>query len=78
VEDRVELIGRIDACEETGQEFLLLYRGYHDGPFVLAHSEIECGAFFPLPIIKRWAENRPDDFANGSLKCLKLFGSGQP
>jgi 16S rRNA (adenine1518-N6/adenine1519-N6)-dimethyltransferase len=77
VEAPVELIGKIDACDETGQEFVQLYRAYHDGPFVLAHSEIECGAFFPLPIIKRWAENRPDDFANGFLECLKLYCLGQ-
>jgi 16S rRNA (adenine1518-N6/adenine1519-N6)-dimethyltransferase len=73
VEAPVELIGRIDACRGTGWEFVQLYKARHEGPFVLARSEIECGAFFPMEIVRRWTAARPGDFAPGFLECLKIF-----
>jgi 16S rRNA (adenine1518-N6/adenine1519-N6)-dimethyltransferase len=72
----VELVGGIDACAGTGWEFVRLYRARHEGPFRLARSEIECGAFFPLEIVRRWVRGRPGDFAPGFLECLKLFDAG--
>jgi len=75
VEAPLELIGKINACERTGQEFVHLYRAEHEGPFTLARSEIERGAFFPLPVIQRWTQARPDDFATGFLECFDLFVS---
>ena len=72
----VELLGCIDACSGTGWEFVRLYRALHEGPFVLARSEIECGAFFPMDIVRRWAGARPGDFAPGFLECLKVFDAG--
>ena len=76
VEAQVELIGKIDACRETGWEFVQLYRARHEGPFVLARSEIESGAFFPMEIVRRWTGARPGDFAPGFLECLKVFDAG--
>lgn len=72
----VELIGKIDACRGTGWEFVQLYRARHEGPFVLARSEIESGAFFPMDVVHRWASARPGDFAPGFLECLKVFDAG--
>ena len=72
----VELVAKIDACRGTGWEFVQLYRARHEGPFVLARSEIECGAFFPMEIVRSWAKARPGDFAPGFLECLKVFDAG--
>ncbi|HWB58744.1 MAG TPA: hypothetical protein VG733_04595, partial [Chthoniobacteraceae bacterium] len=65
-----------DACRGTGWEFVQLYRARHEGPFVLARSEIECGAFFPMETVRRWTAARPGDFAPGFLECLKVFDAG--
>ncbi len=69
----VELVVKIDACKNTGWEFVHLYRAQHDGPFTLCRAEIECGAFFPLPLIERWIEARPQDFATGFIECFARF-----
>lgn len=66
----VEEIASIEACAGTGWEFVRLYRARHDGPFRLAPSEIESGAFFTLEQIRRWSSARPQDFAPGFLECL--------
>lgn len=73
VEAPVEFVGKINSCARTGQEFVHLYRAQHEGPFTLARSEIECGAFFPVPLLKRWIDARPGDFATGFLECFELF-----
>jgi len=73
VEAPLQFVGKINARDRTGQEFVHLYRAQHEGPFVLARSEIECGAFFPLSIIKRWTQARPEDFATGFPECFDLF-----
>jgi 16S rRNA (adenine1518-N6/adenine1519-N6)-dimethyltransferase len=76
VEGKVELIGKVPACERTGHEFVNIYRARHDGPFQLARSEIECGAFFPVELIRRWVRARPQDFATGFLECFARFHCG--
>jgi len=64
---------KLPASERTGQEFIWLYEGRHDGPFELARSEIELGDFFPLALVTAWLRARPDDFAPGFAECLKAF-----
>jgi 16S rRNA (adenine1518-N6/adenine1519-N6)-dimethyltransferase len=68
-----EPVAKIGASERTGFEFVHLYRAAHDGPFKLARSEIECGCFFPLPLIREWISARPSDFASGFLECFAVF-----
>lgn len=70
VRAEVQLLAKISARENTGWEFVQLYRAPHDGPFSLCRAEIECGAFFPLPIVERWIAARPQDFATGFLECF--------
>jgi 16S rRNA (adenine1518-N6/adenine1519-N6)-dimethyltransferase len=53
----------------TGMEFVRIFRGVHEGPFVLPPAEIECGAFFPPSLIDRWIARRPSDFASGFIAC---------
>lgn len=66
-------VAKLPASERTGQEFIWLYRGQHDGPFRLARSEIEHGEFFPPEVVSGWIKARPDDFAPGFLECWEAF-----
>ncbi len=66
-------IGSVSACAETGWEFVKIYRAHHDGPFRLPPAEIESGGFFTIAQIDRWTTVRPQDFANGFLKCWKTI-----
>lgn len=65
----LERVLKLPASERTGQEFIWLYRGRHNGPFRLARSEIELGEFFAPELVSAWAKARPDDFAPGFLEC---------
>jgi isopentenyl-diphosphate delta-isomerase type 1 len=54
---------RSDACVETGNEFVWVYRLRSEGPFMLNPAEIEQGEWFvPAEVTKVIAE-RPDEFA---------------
>lgn len=68
---------KLPCSERTGWEFIWLYRGEHDGPFILARSEIEYGEFFPPEIVDRWVKARPQDFAPGFLDCWAAFSVGR-
>jgi 16S rRNA (adenine1518-N6/adenine1519-N6)-dimethyltransferase len=64
-------VAKLAASAETGQEFIWLYRGEHDGPFSPAAAEIDGVQFFaPMPIAQ-WIERRPEDFAPGFIACWR-------
>ena len=67
-------LAKLPASERTGQEFIWLYRGEHEGPFQLAKSEIELGEFFPPTLVASWIAARPRDFAPGFIECWKATG----
>jgi 16S rRNA (adenine1518-N6/adenine1519-N6)-dimethyltransferase len=73
LEATVVPIARIPASENTGWEFVGLYRGQAEGPFKLPAAEIETGAFFPSLILDRWTADRPEDFAPGFLECYRAY-----
>lgn len=54
---------RIDACEETGREFVWVYRCRHDGPVLPDAGEISEVAWLAPTEIDRQVEERPEDFA---------------
>jgi len=58
---------KVAACPETGHEFVWVYRGRHEGPFVLHPEEIEQGGWFDLRQVTRWMEERPAEFASGLI-----------
>lgn len=60
---------RIAACEETGQEFVWVYRCEHGGPFQLHPEEIESGGWFAPEFISRWINESPAEFAPAFL-CI--------
>jgi len=69
----LERVVKLPCLEQTGWEFIWLYRGEHEGPFNLAKREIQYGEFFPVDVIARWIEARATDFAPGFLECWKAF-----
>ncbi|MBI2813324.1 MAG: NUDIX domain-containing protein [Opitutae bacterium] len=54
---------KIEAREETGQEFVWVYRVEAEGPFTLAPDEIERGGWFTVAEIDRWVAERPAELA---------------
>ncbi len=72
----LERIGKLPCTEQTGWEFIEVYRGVHEGPFTLASLEVETGAFFPLEQIREWIRRSPGDFSPVFLKCLELLETG--
>jgi len=65
---------KVDACRETGQEFVWLYRGESDGPFTLHPDEIERGDWFTPGAVTKWIDERPQDFAPAFVLLWKKFG----
>jgi 16S rRNA (adenine1518-N6/adenine1519-N6)-dimethyltransferase len=66
-------VAKLPASEKTGQEFIWLYQGRHDGPFELARLEIDYGDFFPTDVVSGWLKARPADFAPGFVECWRTF-----
>jgi isopentenyldiphosphate isomerase len=60
---------RLEACRETGMEFVWVYRVEHEGPFVLNPAEIMDGAWFSREELDRALLARPRDFA-GAFRHL--------
>jgi isopentenyldiphosphate isomerase len=58
---------KVDACAETGQEFVWVYQCVHEGPFALHPEEIESGSWFAPDEIERWIEERPHELASGLI-----------
>ena len=53
---------RIDACEETAQEFCWVYRLRHDGPLILDPEEIERGEWLAPHEVTTRVAARPEDY----------------
>ena len=62
---------KLDACEETDQEFVWVYRCESDGPFTLHPEEIECGGWFSPAEVTRWMAERPQEFASALVFIWK-------
>jgi hypothetical protein len=55
---------RLLACEETGNEFVWVYRAEDEGPFTLHPEEIEWGAWYRPADIARQLREHPAEFAS--------------
>ncbi len=73
-------VAQLAASAETGQEFIRLYAGEHDGPFSPAAAEIDGIQFFSVETVARWIAQRPGDFAPGFIACwrARLAPEGTP
>ena len=64
---------KIEACDETGQEFVWVYRCQAEGPFSLNPEEIETGDWFAPAQLADWMAREPQAFTPG---LLKIWGIG--
>jgi len=62
-----EKIMRIEACPETGMEFVWVYRVVSEGPFILHPDEIETGGWFAPNHLTEWIRRSPQEFAPSLL-----------
>ncbi|MFI0347812.1 MAG: 16S rRNA (adenine(1518)-N(6)/adenine(1519)-N(6))-dimethyltransferase RsmA [Chthoniobacterales bacterium] len=53
---------RLEASEETKQEFIECFYGFSEGPFLLDQYELEAGAFFASSVIEQWMALHPENF----------------
>ena len=58
-----EHILSLDACPQTGMEFVQVYRTFHEGPFTLHPEEIETGDWFSPEHITQWIADKPEEIA---------------
>ena len=66
---------KIDACEETDQEFVWVYRCASEGPFDLNAEEIDRGDWFSPEFVSQWMSERPQDFATALLQLWKKLAT---
>ena len=69
---------KIEACPETGQEFVWIYRCEAEGPFSLHPEEIETGGWFRPETIDQWMRERPHDFASGVVRIWRELAARSP
>ena len=62
---------KIGACAQTDQEHLWVYRCQAQGPFIVNPDEIERGDWVSLEHLRRWMEERPQDFTGALLLIWK-------
>lgn len=72
-----ERILRLEACADTGQEFVWVYRCQSEGPFTLHPEEIERGDWFAPEEITRWMAERPREFARAFQLIWGLVVNGK-
>jgi isopentenyldiphosphate isomerase len=64
---------KLNACAETGEEFVWVYRCDAEGPLRCDPEEIERGDWFAPDAVTRWIEDRPQDFASAFVKIWKTL-----
>lgn len=72
--DRVpERLLKLDACDETGQEFVWVYKCNAEGPFNLQAEEISEGGWFAPARVDAWIKERPQEFAPAFVYIWNLL-----
>jgi 16S rRNA (adenine1518-N6/adenine1519-N6)-dimethyltransferase len=74
----LERVVKLPASDQTGQEFIWLYQGRHNGEPRPNRAEIEDGDFFPVALVGGWQSARPEDFAPGFAECWKAYRGKKP
>ena len=69
----LERLFKLDACAETDQEFVWVYRCTGEGPFTLKEDEVETGGWFSREQIERWLAERPQDFTTAFVMLWRLL-----
>ena len=75
-----ERLFRIEACVESGWEFVWVYRCEHEGPFTLHPEEIERGEWVAPEAVSQWIARAPEEFASAFVllwgRYTNLFADG--
>lgn len=77
VQTPLKKIGKLNPSQQTGNEFIEVFEGFHDGPFALAELEVSAGNFFPAEQIQSWILQNPADFSPVFLLCWQLLRQNQ-
>jgi isopentenyldiphosphate isomerase len=72
-----ERILRVEACPETGNEFVWVYQCASEGPFTLHPEEIERGEWFAPEEVTRRVQAQPDEFARAFILIWNLVVNGK-
>jgi isopentenyl-diphosphate Delta-isomerase len=70
-----ERLFKIDACAETEQEFVRVYRCKTEGPLRLHPDEIERGEWFAPEAVRHWVTGKPQDFASAFRLIWKKYSA---
>ena len=73
-----ERFARIEACEQTGREFVWVYTCGHDGAVRPAPAEISEVAWRPPEEVDAWTQARPGDFAPSFLLVWARWRAANP
>lgn len=68
---------KVEACADTGYEFVWVYQCRHDGPFTLHPEEIERGGWFALEAVSKWMRERPSEFASGLVLIWRRWNEAR-
>lgn len=68
---------KVQACRETGQEFVWLYRCHSEGPFMLQPEEISEGGWFSPREVDDWIARAPLEFAPAFVLIWHLWKEAQ-
>ena len=63
VEEPLEPLFKINACEETGQEFVWVYRTQSEGPFTLNTDEIDEGRWLSPKVVTSALAETPEKYS---------------
>jgi 16S rRNA (adenine1518-N6/adenine1519-N6)-dimethyltransferase len=78
VEAELVRVGKLEPCSATGNEFIEVFTGQHEGPFFPNAWEIEGTGFFSWSRVREWVARAPEDFSPVFLECHKLIGLHPP
>ena len=73
-----ERLFKVEACAETGQEFVWVYQCRHEGPFSLHPEEIERGGWYAPEEVSRWMREKPPEFASGLILIWRRWNEARP
>ena len=69
---------KINACEETGEEFVWVYGCRSEGPFTLHPEEIETGGWFSPAQVERWMAESLAEFSPALVLIWQLWRTHVP
>lgn len=72
--DPPERLFKIEACPETGYEFVWAYRCVSNGPFRLQEEEVADGGWYTPREVDDWIRTKPSDFASGFILVWERYG----